>query len=805
MNRIKLGASLLTLGVVCGLVGPSFAYTTNNWTGAVSTDWTNTGNWSNGIVAVNWDWVNFNANTLTGKVIKVVDGGTGRISLESGLTKVIVLESTFGAARNALLQNAENGGSTQISIAADSQDLVLSSGLANYYFWWSNGNVVWDIGSGRTLYCNCPIFSIGNRRALNLTGLGTALFTRVSSSDFDINVNKGVAKTVIDNAASTSKWTVATGATWEFGAQSHRISGLSGGGTVKSPEGDTVFMGPVTRINGELISTNRNYKYKLDFGPGGGATVNGVVFDAATTSGTGWSLSGGVGPWGSDVGSGYSQLMYDFYYGPPLSTLTFSNLTVGTKYEAVIYASPVAWGTGRRQDATFSNGTSVVMLRVTSPEYTGYYVYRFTAQTEKASISMNAYDSGSYHWFGATLEDLASVATGSRAATLTLDVANTNRYDGVISGDIALVKQGSGTQLLLGTNTYSGATIISNGILYARVAVPIVNAGFESPNSGGFTYMSNFPGKDDDGVPGGWSSTTSNKVGFCQNTFCPTPLPEGSQGAFLQHPGHIEQVITVPESGTYELNFKLGRRPGGFTSGISVKIGGVTKATWSDTNLGTAWTNLSANIELTAGASTIRFETVQASGECNETIDDVRLYSPSGSLPTNTALSIVSGAALDLSFSSQTVRSLAGAGTITTAAGGTLTVTGTNSFTGTITGSGALNVTGVISPAGPGVIGTNTVTQARTFSGRLEVDVATDGSSDLLATQGTLNLTGATVSVVNPAGLNKYKQYVVLSYSVAPTGSFSDLNLPSGWKTKNDTVNKQILLLAKTGTMVSFF
>ncbi|MEI6646580.1 MAG: autotransporter-associated beta strand repeat-containing protein [bacterium] len=370
-----------------------------------------------------------------------------------------------------------------------------------------------------------------------------------------------------------------------------------------------------------------------------------------------------------------------------------------------------------------------------------------------------------------------------------------------ISGSGSLVKSGSGTLVLTGSNTYSGSTTISNGTLIARVAVPIVNAGFESPSSGAWTYMKDFSGKDNDGVLGGWRSATSNLVGFCQGTFCPTPLPEGIQGAFIQVPGYIEQVITVPEDGTYQLAFKFVRRRT-VNVGISVKFNGVMKASWPLAGTYSAWTSMLTNITLTAGACTTRFE--NATGD-DVTIDDVRLYTARGSLSTNTDLSIIAGATFDLGFSLQTVRNLAGAGTIATEAGGTLTVTGTNSFTGTIAGNGALNVSGVISPAGPGVFGTNTVAQALTFSGTLEVDVATDGSSDRLVTQGTLDLTGATLSVVNSSGLNKDKQYVILTYSVAPTGTFSDSNLPRGWTTKNDTTNKRILLRANTGTMIRFF
>ena len=438
---------------------------------------------------------------------------------------------------------------------------------------------------------------------------------------------------------------------------------------------------------------------------------------------------------------------------------------------------------------TLNGGT----LSLNSMSYVGSTPLTFAGGTLQLTGAQSVPNSLNINWttFSGGF-DITNAAT-------TFTVAN------AISGSGSLVKSGSGTLVISGSNTYSGATTINNGTVVARVAVPIVNAGFESPIvSGGYDYMYEFPGKDNDGFPGGWRSDTSNKVGFCQNTFCPTAPPEGIQGAFLQAPGYIEQVITVPEDGTYQLAFKfIKRATGSSSSGISVTMNGETKASWPLAGTYLAWTSMSTNITLTAGACTTRFETV--TGSADVTIDDVRLYTSKGSLPTNTDLSIISGATLDLGFSSQTVRGLAGAGTITTAAGGTLTITGTNTFTGAISGSGALNMSGVISPAGRNVFGTNTVTQALTFSGIFEVDVATDGSSDQLVTQGALNLTGATVSVVNEAGLSVGKRYVILTYDVAPTGVLGDNLLPRLWTTKKDTVNKQILLVAKTGTMVSFF
>ena len=54
---------------------------------------------------------------------------------------------------------------------------------------------------------------------------------------------------------------------------------------------------------------------------------------------------------------------------------------------------------------------------------------------------------------------------GSTTAILTIDNTGTNDFSGEIAGTITLAKAGSGTQILSGTNTYTGATIINAGTL----------------------------------------------------------------------------------------------------------------------------------------------------------------------------------------------------------------------------------------------------------------------------------------------------------------------------------------------------
>jgi autotransporter-associated beta strand protein len=395
------------------------------------------------------------------------------------------------------------------------------------------------------------------------------------------------------------------------------------------------------------------------------------------------------------------------------------------------------------------------------------------------------------------------------------NAATTFTVTNAISGTGSLVKSGSGTLVLSGSNTYSGVTIISNGVLScqyvgvteldhysSRVCTNLVNGTGMTPNT-----------------PVRMSSTCTNaqvtmwlSAKYSTNTWVTFDFGSvqtltgfhlwnfNEGGANMANRGIKTAGIYTNSTGlaSGSLYSAAGPNWGGLVTNMSfAKASGLNSYAGSDYMFSSPVSTRYVQIYVTTnwgdaeytGLSEIRF-----------------YYGNTNTVLANTAVSIVSGATLDMGNGSMTVKDLAGSGTIANfASGTTLTVTGTNTFTGTISGSGELNVSGVISPAGRNVFGTNTVTQALTFSGTLEVDVATDGTSDQLVTQGALDLNGATVSVVNPAGLNKYKPYVVLTYSTAPTGMFSDLSLPPGWKAINDTANNRILLRAYPGTMVSFF
>ncbi|HPM83542.1 MAG TPA: autotransporter-associated beta strand repeat-containing protein, partial [Candidatus Anammoximicrobium sp.] len=244
------------------------------------------------------------------------------------------------------------------------------------------------------------------------------------------------ADEVLPHGMAAGSVTVEAGATLDLGAYDETINGLSGTGTVtRSGAYSTGADGAAQ------ISTSKNYVQLLDFGNGSGATVNGVAFANAGTSSTGWSL---VAPnlYGeSGSPTGYDQLVSDFYYNGNPGTLTFSNLTVGTTYEAVLYTKVGHWA-GRPQNATFDEdggGPISNQLRRTDPGTVGYYAYRFVAPSPSATISMAPQTAGTFHWFAASLETVTAATH-----TLTVGDANSYQFNGVISGPTAIIKQGSG-------------------------------------------------------------------------------------------------------------------------------------------------------------------------------------------------------------------------------------------------------------------------------------------------------------------------------------------------------------------------
>ena len=121
-----------------------------------------------------------------------------------------------------------------------------------------------------------------------------------------------------------------------------------------------------------------------------------------------------------------------------------------------------------------------------------------------------------------------------------------------------------------------------------------------------------------------------------------------------------------------------------------------------------------------------------------------------------------------------------------TLAGGTLDLNGytiTNAISGSGTVSNGTFLT-TLSPNGPGVLGTNTLTlgNATVVKGVYEADVTADGRCDRINVQGNIDLSNLDLQIVDPSALDRSKVYTILSCTGTRTGTFKSTNLPdSRW------------------------
>lgn len=140
------------------------------------------------------------------------------------------------------------------------------------------------------------------------------------------------------------------------------------------------------------------------------------------------------------------------------------------------------------------------------------------ASTNLGTLDLNARNqqlAGLVSTTGTNATASNNTVTSATAATLTLDGSATYNYgdgtnanSGVITGAISLVKNGSGTQTLGDTNTYTGTTTVNNGTLVINgsvsTSVTTVNnggtlggagtVGTLTVKSGGFLAPGNSPG-----------------------------------------------------------------------------------------------------------------------------------------------------------------------------------------------------------------------------------------------------------------------------------------------------------------------
>lgn len=149
---------------------------------------------------------------------------------------------------------------------------------------------------------------------------------------------------------------------------------------------------------------------------------------------------------------------------------------------------------------------------------------------------------------------------------------------------------------------------------------------------------------------------------------------------------------------------------------------------------------------------------------------------------TNATLTVGAGALADLGGTAQRFAGIGGSGVISN---GTLAATG---------------------DVRPGVDGIGTLTLAAVGvaapAGALIIDVATDGTCDVLHVEGDLSLAGLSLHVANEADLQKGEIYTVATCTGELLGTFGAVSLPDAWYVYYDWANDAVQLRSNKGTLI---
>ena len=435
-------------------------------------------------------------------------------------------------------------------------------------------------------------------------------------------------------------------------------------------------------------------------------------------------------------------------------------------------------------------------------------------------------------WTMANAMNAASNATFNTDGTLTLF--------GAITNGGSLVKTGAGTLVLGGSNSYSGATIINEGKLQLSRMPSGIAALWHFNNSGNIGLDSSTNGNDLITASGTPTFSTNCVFGGAvyldgsatlTNSVFPKGVPTGSSPYTIalwekdngsgNNGGFVGWGTASSGSKANNLRFSgnnallnywygndfyvsgLINLKDGNWHHIAVTADGTYQKMYVDGVYVAVTNRTGLNVGTTSFIVGKTLNDTYVKGWMDDLLiasrafsqDEIQSAMNSGyidanvrPLPTNTTVTIASGATLDLNGNSQTVASLQGSGSVT---------------------GGVLTLTASLAPGGTNAIGTLTVSGDFALGSNAAIDwnFGDGNAADLVQVNGTLTLpVVANVAIIRVTGSSAPlpKQAVILSCSGLIAGT--DLN---GWKVTSESgvwrmrvSGNQVVAIRQTGTLI---
>ncbi|WP_165847964.1 beta strand repeat-containing protein [Paraburkholderia lacunae] len=727
-----------------------------------------------------------NTGTLTFDTTQNYGGGTS----VTGGTLALAGNGTAGTSAISVGSGAaldvQNTLANAVALTGGTLETTTGTGIVNGLVT-LNGSNAFSTGSNATLTVNSVIADGTPAGALTVSGAGTVVLTGINTFSGGTTINGGtLAVTGTGTAgASTGAITVGSGAALDVRNTIANALTLTGGGTLETTTGSGIANGVVTLNGSNTFATGNNATLTVS-----GAVVDGTPAGALIVNGTGTVVLTGVNTYsGSTLVSGgtlqgntqslqgsitnNASLVFD-----QASNGTFSGTIGGTGAVTKKNTGTLTFDTTQN----YGGGTSVTggTLALTGGGMAGT-----SAITVGSGAALDVQDTlaNAVTLNGGTLETTTGAGTVSGtvalsgSGTFATGSGATLTVSGAVSGGAsptALTVSGPGTVVLGGVNTYSGGTLVSGGTLQGNTQSlqgSITNNAslvFDQASNGTFSGTIGGTGavtKQNTGTLtfdttqnyGGGTSVTGGTLALAGNGTAGTSAISIGSGAALDVQNTLANAVALT-GGTLETTTGTG-----IVSGLVTLNGSNAFSTGSNATLtvnSVIADGTPAGALTVSGAGTVVLTGMNTFSGGTTINGGTLALTGTGTAGASTgAITVGSGAALDVRNTLANALTLTGGGTLETTTGsgianGGVTLNGSNTFA---TGSGArLTVNGVIGDgtskglltvSGPGTV---VLTGLNTYSGGTAVAGGTlQGNATSL--QGHIGLASATSLVFDQA------------------------------------------------------
>ncbi len=604
--------------------------------------------------------------------------------------------------------NLYNGGTT-----VNGGTLVDAHPHANYT---ANGSGTVEFRTATDLSYALPIAGTG---FFTKSGLGNLTLTGFSTIP-NTYVSGGTLTDGVDGAlASATSLTVGNDGTYDLKGHAQTVNSIAGNGKILLGSG-----GALTAKTGTFAGVISGA------GSFTAAGINTIGFVAQNTYTGGTTINAAARiedfyPHGNYVDNGSLELtlITDQTFGGVISGP--GSLTVDGPGYLTLTGQSTFTGTTFLQGIGLKNGADNALPVGTTLSFN----------------SANTYNLNGFAQTISTILGTGGVTLGGGALTFS---GPDTTISGVITGGGTVTKASNSTVTFSGQNNYTGGTNVTGGRLIEQNPHGDYslqnNAALEFAHAGDQAFFGKVSGTGSLTKSGDFNLTlNTNNLYSGATTLSAGTLTNGGSNNLP-----TTTALTVNSGATYNLNGKS-QTLVSLASAGTVALGGgaLTLSSASDTTLTGALSGLGTLTK--SGAGTLSVATAQAyTGATTISVGKVRLAT-TNALPTATALTISSGATLDLNTKAQTVGSLDGTGAVSLN-GGAFTVgnSGSSIWSGVISGAGS------VTKAGTGtlkLLGQNTFTTANLNAGTLR-----NGIANALSPAAQLSMSSGTTYDLNGFG-----------------------------------------------------